>query len=706
MTEPSRRFPFALRLGALALLSGSTAFAALPARAQDADDTAKSTVLQAINVKGGDDADTSIVAHETDSSTKMPTSLLDTPAAVSVVTAKSVQDRDATNMQQVLSYTAGVNVNEYGSDSRYDYFRIRGFSEMELGTYRDGLPVRGAGWTFMRLQPYAFDRFDVVKGSNSSLFGLNAPGGLVNATTKMPKDHSFGHAYVTAGNHLRGAGVDFGGPLGKSDVWSYRVTAKVQNGDTGASDSRDDQRYVGLALRYQPDSTTRLTFMADYSSYNTSLSYPVPLGSGISPETFLGEPDFNYNKGQSRSLGYRFDHEFGGGLSLHQTARYTWFELEDRQVYPSSSDPTADRDAFSTQGRNRQFAIDTRLQYDTMIGNVRSRTLAGVEYDWFSEQEVDLYGSAPGTGSFTDPTYCGLSCITLGPYMDWTPSQTSKALYLQQELTFQNRWIVTLGARYDHVTTEGLGADGGMTSRRDNNISKRLGVTYKITPELSAYANYSQSFQPNFWDVDAGPKEGRQVEVGMKFRPQNFNGQFGVSAFDLTQSNVSTYVSPTVQEQIGKVRVRGVELEGKTALTDRINLTAAYSWWDAKITADGSYGTGGSGSNLGNRPALVPTQVASLWADYTLPGNARRGDMTFGLGVRFVGTSYADDANTLRNKAHTVVDALYRYGLTQNVDLSVNVSNLFDKKYIATTYGGMEYYGPRRSISATVRYSW
>ncbi len=85
--------------------------------------------------------------------------------------------------------------------------------------------------------------------------------------------------------------------------------------------------------------------------------------------------------------------------------------------------------------------------------------------------------------------------------------------------------------------------------------------------------------------------------------------------FDLTQTNVPTYVTPLIQQQIGKVGVRGVELEGKAALNDRVNLTLATdSYWDAEIREDGT------GGNVGNRPQRVPRHLASAWLDYTIPG--------------------------------------------------------------------------------------
>ncbi|NVK62311.1 MAG: TonB-dependent receptor, partial [Rhodobacteraceae bacterium] len=152
--------------------------------------------------------------------------------------------------------------------------------------------------------------------------------------------------------------------------------------------------------------------------------------------------------------------------------------------------------------------------------------------------------------------------------------------------------------------------------------------------------------------------------------------------------------------QVGEIGVRGIELEGKVALNERLNMTAAYSYWDAEILEDGTSG------NDGNRPARVPEQIASLWADYTIPGAGRRGDLTLGLGVRFVGQTWGDDANTVDVDSYTLVDAALGYALTDDIDLTMNVSNLFDKEYVTTNYYGTEYYGDSRTIRASLKYKW
>lgn len=126
------------------------------------------------------------------------------------------------------------------------------------------------------------------------------------------------------------------------------------------------------------------------------------------------------------------------------------------------------------------------------------------------------------------------------------------------------------------------------------------------------------------------------------------------------------------------MRIRGIDLEAKAELTNNLSLTAAYSYLDPEIVENGGDGT------EGNRPQFVSQHIASLWANYTLPGSDKIGDMTFGLGGRYTGAYYFTAANTSGAGGNVVFDAAFSYEFLDNSTLEVNVSNLFDKNMLLT----------------------
>jgi iron complex outermembrane receptor protein len=679
--------------------------------AQDGSDS-DTTQLKTIVVKGGAGAtgpDSTIVAKDTATGTKTDTPVIDVPASVSVITQKELEARHVESLQQAVAYTSGVFTDEFGNDDRYDYIRIRGFDQTVLGTYRDGLPGRiPASFTASRLEPYGLQRVEVLKGSTSTLFGLNGPGGLVNSITKRPQDVKFGEVYTSFGDGTKEVGVDFGGPLDADGVWSYRLTGLAKNGDLGWDYSNDNRLYIAPALTISPEEGTSLTILTDYYKRDGTGARGFPTGANIDIDTFLGEPDFNRFNTKQADIGYQFEHEINDSLTFRSNARYSHVSLDYAEVYGASLDPTANRTAFSVDGGSNRYAIDNQLQYDAAWDGIDSKTLVGFDYANDDTRETILFGTA-GPMDINNPSYCGLSCINLGPYVDWRVRQQALGIYAQEQLTFDERWMVTLGGRWDRVNTK---ADYVDTGAQDDDtasaFTKRIGLTYKVNPNLAVYANYSESFQPlvtpssNDYAISGGlkPQEGEQYEVGVKYQPDSFDGMFTAALFDLTQTNVPSYVSPLLQKQIGKVGVRGLELEGKAAIADNLNLTLAYSYWDSEIKEDGT------GGNIGNRPQRVPRHLASAWLDYTIPGEGQRGDITLGGGVRYIGQSFGDDANTVSVGGYATVDAAVSYKVTKDVTLALNATNLFDREYVSTNYYGTEYYGDRRKVVGTLKYSW
>lgn len=688
------------------VLLGTTALVPVAGLSQTPGTGANVTALAPIVVQGQDASGpgNGVVAQDSTSGSKTDTPVLDLPVAVSVVTEDDIERRDASDIQQVLSYTAGVSVDEYGSDNRYDYFRIRGFLANGLGTYRDGLPNRTVDFTTTKLEPYGLQRVDVLKGSTSTLFGLNGPGGMVNAVTKRPTDYAFGEVYTTVGDDHLEVGTDFGAPL--SPNLSYRVTAKAQDAHVTSEYQDDDRKYFAPALTWKPTDRTTLTVLGNFTEFKGDTGNSIPIGSGLDIDTYLGEPDFNSMNRTERSLGWLLEHDFGSGLTFRQAARYTNLDMLYQQVYYNDANPVTApetrRTAFGLQGEMERFTIDNQLQYDTSFGTIQSRSLVGFDHTQDQVKEDQYRGSADPLDIY-DPRFCGRDCVTFGAPTIFDQDQKVTGVYAQQELTFDDRWILTLGSRYDYIRTE-----GGYTATSDlvdEAVTSRAGLTLKATPDLAFYANYSESFQPpdiRPADGRGEPQEGEQFELGAKYRPTNTNALFSAAVFDLTQKNISSDIGNFVYRQIGEINVRGLELEAKLEMTDRLNVMFGYSYWDSEITRDGASG------NEGNRPEEVPEHLASIWADYTLPANGRMNELTLGLGARFVGSNFADNANTTKIGSYAVVDAAIEYEVVKNTSIALNVSNLLDREYVATNNfnNTSSFYGDERTIRATLKRSW
>ncbi|VEB05400.1 ferrichrome outer membrane transporter [Klebsiella pneumoniae] len=179
-------------------------------------------------------------------------------------------------------------------------------------------------------------------------------------------------------------------------------------------------------------------------------------------------------------------------------------------------------------------------------------------------------------------------------------------------------------------------ATNSLAENHDQQFSWRGGINYLFDNGISPYFSYSESFEPVSGSNSRGqpfdPSRGKQYEAGVKYVPKDMPVVVTAAVYQLTKDKNLT-ADPANQAfsiQTGEIRSRGLELEAKAAVNANINVTAAYSYTDAEYTHDTVFN--------GKRPAEVPRNMASLWADYTFHETALSG-LTIGAGARYIGST-------------------------------------------------------------------
>ncbi|MDH1930714.1 TonB-dependent siderophore receptor [Pseudomonas sp. 22373] len=657
-----------------------------------------------INAKlkaSADDDANSVVAKELWVGGKVATSILNTPASVSVVTNKEMQQRSVSTTEEALQYTPGVVSDYYGSDDRNDYFLIRGF---QATTYRDGLTL--SSMRGVREDPYAYERIEILRGANSTLFGPADPGGSVNFVTKQPRFEKFGQGYVTYGSYDHAeTGIDVGDALNDEQTLAGRFTAKMQNSDREYDHSQDDNRFVMGGLTWAPTDFTSATVVLDYLKTNSSPnSGGYPLDKEYDRSDFYGEPGYNFHDVERTSLSGNITHDFDNGFTLRSNLRYSELTDDFGYVYLSDSasrvGTTIPRYVFGTDSDADQLNGNLMLQYDAQFEHIDSSTLVGVEYLDSTTKQSSVYGLAPSI-DIANPVFTGVpGGIT--PYTRKKNDATTKAVFLQQNLSFFDRVIATAGVRNDSMDLSSKEYIGGEQTEKDNfsETSYRAALTYIVNDEVSTYVSMVESVSPP--QVGVTPQTGKQYEVGIKYSPMGMDALFSAAVYDLTQENVTIAVvlpSGIIEQQtVGESRVRGLDLEAKAQVTQDISVIGAYSYMESEVLRGSLY----DGSSLkGNEFTTAPKHTASLWSYYDIPGT----DVSVGLGARYVGAYYMDAANTKKSDGTTLFDAALNYKIAKGTDLALNVSNLFDEQHVVGS-GTANYYNPGREVTAKVSYSW
>nr|WP_284739373.1 TonB-dependent siderophore receptor [Rhizobium sp. CG5] len=690
----------------------------------------QSTQLAPITIYGDRAADNtsgSIVVKSARSATKTVTPVAETPQSITTITRKQIDDQNPQTVSEALRYTAGV-LSDRDTVSRYDSVFLRGFGGFGTATnavnYLDGLKLpRGQGFAIPSIDPFFLDHIDVLKGPAALLYGQISPGGLVNQVSREPSDVQSNEVRLEAGTHGRlQSGIYSTGPITTDGTWQYGIGVVGRSSGTRYDDV--DEKRIGIApsLKWQPDADTSLVMSGYYQrdpdgGYFNSL-YPkflAPAGyaSYLSRHLNVGDPNYDAYESIQYGVGYRFEHRFDEQITIRSNFRYSGMDLDMQSLQMNgamSSTGIIPRWAVHSIEDVSGFSFDNQAEFKFETGAVQHTLLTGLDIQHSDSSWQYLIGSASSL-DVTNPVYDGGSVGSFVTYYNNDQSLRQTGVYVQDQIEFGALRGV-FGVRHDWADQDTHSFVSGTSAERsDNATSYRAGLLYLFDNGIAPYASYSTSFEPSTTTSADGnpfkPTEAQQYEIGIKYQPPGLDVLLTLSAFDIRQQNVVYYDSTLVSyTQQGEIHSRGIEFEARGNLTSNLELIGAISLLDTEVSKSSD------ASIIGNRPQAVPRYYGSLWANYTIDTGALDG-LSIGGGLRFVGSSYSNDANTVKADGYTLLDAALRYDFgarnpsLKGLQATLNVTNLLDKEYYSSC--SSEYYcqyGNGRTVLAGLRYKW
>lgn len=675
------------------------------------------------------------VARRSATATKTDTAIAETPQSISVVTSELMEAQGVQRVEQALRYAAGIRTEPI-FDTRRGAFYIRGFKADQSSQYLDGLRLaHSGGYGGWEIEPYSLERLEILRGPASVLYGQSAPGGIVNQVGKRPQETPSGELNLDLGNHARRqASVDLTGALDADGTLLYRLTALVRDSDTQTRHVKDDRRFIAPQFTWKPNADTRFTLYAqayDDRSGNSANFLPAagtltPLANGrnIPTDLFTGEPGYDQFDRVQRLAGYELSHRVNDALELRQNLRWGQMKVDYLDIGANSVGGVPmivngryalRRIGINSRERYDLFTLDNQAQYRLAHGAFRHTMLFGVDYQKSNYDQ--RRGLLTAGGASPEPALDVFAPVygrfTPVPHQNLTKVEREQiGIYAQDQVRISERWVAQAALRWDKakVSNEVLTYASRARSHSgtdDERGTGRLGLLYEGASGFSPYLSVSTSFEPTASTVLEGggaprPTTGRQYEAGLKFQPGDSRSFGQLALFDLRQQNVLTTGSrPGVATQVGEIRARGIELEGSWAVTPNLNLIASLTHLDAEITRAGQL----SASTVGLRPQLVPSNTASLWADYRVTRGPLRG-LKLGAGLRYTGASN-DQSGSVKVPGFTLVDLLASYDIDRHYRVSLNISNLFDRQYVAGCDSAINcYWGNRRTVTATLSYRW
>ncbi len=713
----------------LSIMAAVMALGSTPIQAQTSSSVKKEDeqAIEVITVKSS----RGLISYVSASGMKSDTPIVETPHSVSVLTEERIADLGALTVQDALGYVSGLYNGPYGLDTRGDWAQIRGVAPVQ---YLDGLKSLFGFYNNVRITPYALQQIEILKGPSSVLYGQGSIGGMVNLVSKKPEAVSRGQVWAQVGSYARQQlAADWTGALNSDASWQGRVIGLWRESDTQTDYVPDNSRVLAPSISWQASDATKITLLANVQRNESGSSTQFFPHKGtvlasefgqIPSQRFVSEPGFDRYDTAQHALTAIVEQDLNAAWQLRFASRYSDSHADYHSMYGWPPRLQADqrsiqRVVYISDADARAFTSDMQLHGAMTTGLIEHDVVVGFDYQNAYTDNDSFYAAVGGLLDLYAPVYGRLTNLPTKANVTDMPSSMvyQSGVYVQDNMKIDQHWLVSAALRRDRATTNPqVGA-----STTQHATTGRLGLMYAFETGISPYISISESFEPLLGTDAFGkafePKQGQQLESGVKFQPKGSEHLLTAAVFEITEQNRTTTLSasqakdPTLRNpngmvQDGEVTAKGAELEAQFAWT-ALDIYASYAYIDAYVSRSNRVGE--AGATL----AAQPKHLASIWATWR-PSQWQ--GWQFGVGARYVGETSDGTAFVAQNgrvlnqplttPSYSLVDAMLGYTIGA-YQLSLQAQNITDKTVITSCLArGDCFYGQRRAINANLRYNF
>ncbi|MDH2053004.1 TonB-dependent siderophore receptor [Achromobacter marplatensis] len=711
---------------------------------RQAEGDTSSVMLNTITVVGKGNSITEDTGSYTtgamNTATKLPLTIQETPQSVSVVTRQKLDDFAMQTIDDVANSTTGVTVNHWSND-RSRYFS-RGFT---INTFlMDGLPVSYETDTSTYSTTAMYDHVEVVRGPTGLMTGMGDPSGTINFVRKQPTDAAQFIATARAGSWNNFSGeFDASGPLNDSGSVRGRFVTSQQSRDyfTDGYSSRKQLYYGVVDIDITDNTTLTLGGHSNREDNPGSEWMGVPTAPDGSPldirRSRRFSPSWSYWDKSEYSLFAELKHTFDNGWIARAAARGVNGKSSLDGAYFVSGDYDAQGGiVYDVMGGRydydkKQRSFDVSAQGPIMLFGREHEIAVGASYrndKWLDNgysylDEPGGYLMVSGVNPYTwNPDSLRRQAFVRDTM--WRRDQRSELTsgYATGRFSLADPLSMILGARMDWFDFDNKQTQGSWSSHRkfgeDAHFTPYAALIYDLNDNHSVYASYSSIFKPQYYLDTSGtvikPVEGTNYEIGLKGSYLDERVNAAIALFSTTQTNLpqavtdiaSCFVATNCYRAVGEVKSEGVEIDINGELLPRLNVGIGYSYTRAKVSSGGVDGAAGQ-----PYASYIPQHQFKLAAMYHLPGAYEKWRVGGALRAQSKITTQSLTGSAgyvIKQSPYALVDLVAGYRVNRQLDIQLNVNNLFDKRYFESMQGnnGGNYYGTPRSFLLSTRYQF
>ena len=605
--------------------------------------------------------------------TRTPTPLDQVPASITVLDKATIDRAQDIGATELLLRTPGISMSRNGGYGTATSLRIRGAESEQTVVVIDGVKLNdpsstGGGYNFANLLIGDAQRIEVLRGPQSTLWGSQAIGGVVNIVTASPQAPIEGSFDIEGGSRdtvsARAALGGVSGPLswriGGQSFTTEGISAIAPAFGGGERDGYTNRNVAGRA-ELALGANASIDLRGYYSTGRVEI------------DGFSGDaPDYSHNREFVGYAGLNFALLDG---RLRNRIAYNYTDTDRDSYSPELERPLS----FEAAGKNRRFEYQGIFDLSDRI----SATF-GVE------NERSRFKSRSPSGSLADP---------LPDFVRGKAEITS--VYGQLTVRPLDGLTINGGVRHDDHNRYGgrtlFSAGGIWTLPSGTTLRASYGEGFKAPSLYQLFSEYGNvNLDPeraHGWEAGAQQAFfGDMLTIGATYFERTTTGQIIYNGCDVGTTDPLCVVPGTDTPRWGyylnvaRAEAHGVEADAAFRLGG-LTLDGNYSW---TVAEDRSAGTANEGNWLPRRPRHLAN--ASLSYDFAF-------GLTLGSAVRWAGKSYDNASNATRLDDYTLVDLRAEYRLSESLRLFARAENVFDEQYMtAYRYGTLG-----RSIYAGIR---
>ena len=596
--------------------------------------------------------------------------------------------------RQLADLIPNFSKTDTGIGSFGDVISIRGltntpfFSSPSVVQYVDDVP---SGNVYSHTASfYGTEKVEILRGAQSTLFGVNSYGGVINIESKRPSDRLESSITSSIADYdTFSVDGSLMGPLNDENTISYRLGIShyerdgvLNNPFLNISPDFQDHLSYGGSLYWNPNDNLEISLSASFDDFNDGAHRLTPLGQD--PFT-LNSDIVGSSIQESESMSLRIKNSGESFDFLSVTYGRNWkinpyhFDLD------FSPNPGSESKIFQTQeSRGQEF---------------RFSSIEGGTWDWAagaSYADIDVTGNTTRSFFIPLPPEFGGGFAPVTTTTDYSLNEESYGLFGQVSYNGIENVGVHLGLRGDQydksINRSAFGLSGPVPNIDESSeysfISPRAGIDFELSDSSLLYLNSGIAYKPGGYSAfiddpklaEFDKEQSWTKEIGLKKRWFD----------DLVRTNIAIFHNNIDDYQVERslvatdyailnaeeARSYGAEIELSAEIFTGVTLEGSFGRTTTELT---NYTDPISGTNLsGNKAPFVPELDASLAATYTH-------DTGLFARVELVhqGEIYFNDQNdtSFMENGFTVINATIGYRSESGYELSVFGGNLTDETY-------------------------